>query len=405
MPVGTPFHSETSKRCISLFYKEWAGYHAVNSYLTSLDSEYFAIRHAVAAIDVSPLYKYRIYGEEACEYLSYVTSKDMAKVRDGRSTYLCWCDDQGYLIDDGTISFLDGEYIVTAAEPMYSWFNRLAQRYPTVKVEDISSDFGALSIQGPYSRDYLAQFDAKVADLKFFGNLNTSIDNIPVRISRTGYTGDLGYELWVASADAAKVYQALFSAGHSYGLLPCGLDAMDVARIEAGFIMNGVDYFSAHHCLVDHRKNNPYEVGLGWTIQLDRKPFLGQAALAKIKQQGPEKMTVGLDIDWEEVEKAFNKFDLPPEVCPHPWRDGRPVYDQSEEWLGQATSGAWSPILKKYLALAQLPTAFCRPGQEVRFEMTVEYRRVTVPAIVCELPFYNPARKRGAVYEPDHSNS
>jgi aminomethyltransferase len=230
--------------------------------------------------------------------------------------------------------------------------------------------------------------------LRFFGVTRCRLDGTEVWISRTGYTGDLGYEIWVESNHAERLYDSVMAAGQPYDLLPCGLDAMDVTRIEAGFIMNGVDYHSANHCLIEEQKSSPYELGLGWAVQLDRETFTGQAALRKEKAAGSKRTFVGLDVDWAEVEAAFDRFGLPPELPAHGWRDGRPVYDDNQNWIGQATSGVWSPTLKKNLALAQIATPFAKVGTRVQFEITVENRRQVVGATVVTTPFFNPPRKR-----------
>jgi aminomethyltransferase len=399
MPIASPFHPRTAAHCTSLRWKDWAGYYAVCSYETTHDSEYFAFRHSAGLIDVSPLYKYEITGKDAAAFLSRVTVRDVHKLKTGRVTYLCWCDDDGKVIDDGTVAKLaDGHYRLTAAEPSLAWLNRFTRGYD-VKIEDSTTRFGALSLQGPNARGILkACVEGDVAGLKFFGIMPTKLAGLPVWVSRTGYTGDLGYEVWCESADATRVYDALLAAGEAFAIMPAGLDAMDVTRIEAGFIMNGVDYFSAHHCLIEERKSSPFEIGLGWTVELERPagqpPFVGQEALKREKAKGSEWQLVGLDVDWVETEALFAEYGLPPEVPSAAWRTGKPVYDLAGSWIGMATSGAWSPILKRNLALAQIATPFAREGQKVKFEVTVEYRRHTVTATVAKLPFYNPERKR-----------
>jgi aminomethyltransferase len=395
MPISTPFHSRTSKLCTSNFWKDWAGYYTVSSYGTSHEPEYLAIRHAAGLIDMTPLFKYEIHGPDAAEYLSRATVKDVRKLKVGRVTYLCWCDDEGKLVDDGTISCLETNYFrLTAAEPMLSWLDRLARGYD-VQIEDSSDRIAVLSLQGPTSRDILKQIvDADMDALRFFGVVRCRIEGIDGWVSRTGYTGDLGYEIWVGNDDAEKLYDTLMAAGGPYGIRAAGLDAMDVTRIEAGFIMNGVDYYSAHHCLVESRKSSPYELGLGWTVQLDREPFVGQTALKKEKEQGSGRLFVGLDIDWAEIEAVFDQYGLAPELPSSAWRDGRPVYDENGQWIGQATSGVWSPTLKQNLALAQVEAAFAKVGTQLRIEVTAEYRRHQVTATVVETPFFNPPRKR-----------
>ena len=395
MPFPTPFHSRTSKVSLSQDWKEWAGYYAACTYDVSHESEYLAIRHSAALIDVSPLFKYEIRGADAATFLSRVTVKDLRKLKIGRVTYLCWCDDDGKIVDDGTVSRLDDEHFrLTAAEPSLSWLSDLSRGYQ-VTIEDCSQQLGALSLQGPSSRDLLQKVaDFDLSELKFFAVRQCQLRGIDVWLSRTGYTGDLGYEIWVESDQAPALWDRLTRIGDDFGLRPCGLDAMDVARIEAGFVMNGVDYYSAHHCLVDGRKSSPLELGLGWTVQLDREPFVGQRALRAEKEKGPKRLFVGLDIDWDEVEAIFDRYGLPPELPTAAWRDGRPIYDAHGEWIGQATSGVWSPTLKKNLALAQIAAEQAAAGAEVQIEVTAEYRRHRVTATVTQTPFFNPPRKR-----------
>jgi aminomethyltransferase len=398
MPIPSPFHSRTAALCHSLRWKDWAGYYAVCSYETIHDSEYFAFRHSAGLIDVSPLYKYDLTGPDAARFLSRATSRDITKLKPGRVTYLCWLDDDGKVIDDGTVSNLGGGlYRLTSAEPSLSWFSRL-MRGADVRMEDVSERVAVLSLQGPNSRAILKScVEADMDALKFFGVVRTRLAGLDVWVSRTGYTGDLGFEVWADAKDAEPLYDALMKAGESFAIMPAGLDAMDVTRVEAGFIMNGVDYFSANHALIEDRKNFPHEIGLGWTVEMERaggETFVGQAALAKAMAKGFEWQLVGLDIDWPETEAVFGQYGLPPEVCSHAWRDGKPVYDGSGQWIGMATSGAWSPMLKRNLALAQVKTPFAKEGTKLKFEMTVQYRRHTVTATVTKTPFFNPPRKR-----------
>jgi aminomethyltransferase len=395
MPEPSVFHSRTAKLCTSQRWKDWGGYYAVCSYDMSHEPEYQAFRHSAGLIDVSPLFKYEIEGPDAGAFLSRLTVKDLTKLRVGRVTYLCWCDDDGKVIDDGTVSRLGKQHFrLTAAEPSLHWLGSVSRGF-RVTIEDSSARFGTLALQGPESRRILQRVtDIDLAELKFFRVAQGTLAGVPVWISRTGYTGDLGYEIWVGRDGAERVYDAITDAGRSHGMLPAGLDALDVARIEAGFVMNGVDYFSAHHCLTEERKSSPYELGLGWTVQLDRGPFVGQAALRREKESGSSRAFVGLDVSWKQLEEVFARYGLPPELSSHAWRDGRPVYDGEKRWIGQATSGAWSPTLKKNLALALVPAKQAVEGTRVRFEITAEYRRHTVGARVVQPPFFNPARKR-----------
>ena len=395
MPIPTPFHERTSARCVSLSWKDWAGYYAVRAYDTYPEREYFAIRHAAGVIDVTPLYKYDVIGRDAAAFLSRIMVRNVHKLKVGRVVYTCWCDDEGKLVDDGTVARLDDvHYRVTSAEPAFAWLGRFA-RGVDVRVEDSSRRLGALSVQGPNSRSVLeVATGTALGTVGYFRLANAKIDGADVVVTRTGYTGDLGFEVWVERGDAIKVWDALFAAGRNFGIEPAGLDAMDITRIEAGYILNGVDYYSSLHCLIDLRKSTPYEMGLGWMVRTERAPFNGQAALRAEKASGPARLLVGLVIDWDEHARLFDALGLPPEIPTAAWREPVPVYDDTGTQVGYATSGAWSPILKKNLALATVRAGFGEPGTRLRFEVTVEYVRHTVTATVVEKPFFDPERKR-----------
>jgi len=395
MSIPTPFHPRTSRLCTSLLYKDWAGYYAVRSYDTTHDREYFAFRHAAGMIDVTPLYKYDVSGPDAAAFLSRLMVRNIAKLTLHQVAYLCWCDDDGHVIDDGTVSRIEEDYFrVTSAEPAMHWFMRHARGYD-VTIVDTSARLAALSVQGPNSRDIVAAATSgDTATLPFFQLVRTKIAGVDAVVTRTGYTGDLGYEVWVKNDDALALWDAMVEEGRPYGLEPAGLDAMDVTRVEAGFVLNGIDYFSALHAMIDRRKSTPYELALGWTVHLKHRPFIGREALRREKKQGPKRVLVGLEIDWDEHEALFREHNLPPEIHPGGWRTGVPVYSSSGEFVGQATSGAWSPLLKKNLALATVAAPHGGKGNKLRFEVTVEYERRTVTATVVDKPFFDPPRKR-----------
>lgn len=395
MPIPTPFHPRTAELCTSYRWKEWAGYYAVCAYDTYHEREYFALRQGAGLIDVSPLFKYDIRGRDAASFLARVVTRDITRLKLGQVTYCCWCDDDGKVVDDGTIARLGEEHFrMTSALPTLYWLERYRRGYE-IEIEDTSQTIAALSIQGPRSREILSRLtDADLSRLGFFKVVRCSVDGLDSHISRTGYTGDLGYEIWVAERDALKLWDALMSAGKPMGLMAAGLDAMDITRIEAGFILNGVDYYSAPRCFTDGRKSSPYEIGLGWTVSLDRDPFNGQQALRAEKAKGSAWSKVGLVLDWDELEAHFAEHGLPPEVCSHAWRTAVPVYDGSMRQVGYATSGSWSPALKKNLALATVRSEHAEIGGRLRMEVTVEYERRTVSAVVTQTPFLDLQRKR-----------
>ncbi len=393
MPVPSPFHDRTAALCTSYRWKEWAGYYAVCSYDTCHEPEYFAFRNGAGMLDVSPLKKYEVRGQDAADYLAFAVTRDIRKLRTGRVTYTAFCDQHGKVIDDGTVARLeDDRFRVTAASPTMWWLERHSRGFD-VAITDTSETTAALAIQGPTSRAALEAATDSALEMRFFGIAPARIAGVDVEVSRTGYTGDLGYEVWVPAEHALAVWDALTEAGHPHGLLPAGLDALDVTRVEAGFVLQDVDYFSAPRCVIESRKSSPYEIGLGWTVQLDRDAFIGQDALRTEKQSGSAWTFVGLEISWEELEAAYDEHGLPPHVPTQAWRTAVPVYNGHRQ-IGQATSGAWSPILKKNLALASVRSELARTGQQLEIEHTVEFQRSTLPATVVERPFFDPERKR-----------
>ena len=397
MPIGTPFHERTEEHCKNKDWKDWAGFFTANSYNVVNDFEYFAFRHSAGLIDITPLFKYKITGADSGSFLSRLMTKDISKLRLNQATYCCWCDNRGMVVDDGTVMRLEeNEYFVTAADPSYSWFNRFVKT-SDVTIEDVTETMCGLAIQGPTSRDILKKMcDADLDNLKFFWTTKAKVDGADFFISRTGYTGDLGYEVWTENENAIKLFDAIWAAGKGYNIRMAGIAALDVARIEAGLVMNGVDYHSSLHALTPAQMSTPYELGLGWTVNLERDSFMGQKALKKEKKEGSKWATVGLDINWPELEEIFNEHNLAPHTSAGAWRDSIPVYhrDDVTRQIGYATSGTWSPAVKKNIAMATIEAAYAKPGTKVNFEVTVEHQRRTVSAIVEKPQFFNPERKR-----------
>ncbi|MCH7535516.1 MAG: aminomethyl transferase family protein, partial [Bacteroidetes bacterium] len=391
------FHERTSELCNNKDWKDWAGFFAANSYNVVNDFEYFAFRHSAGLIDITPLFKYKISGKDASSFLARLMARDISKLKLYQATYCCWCDDNGMVIDDGTVMrFEENEYFVTAADPSYSWFKRFIKS-SDVTIDDVTETMCGLAIQGPTSRDILKNMcDADLDNLKFFWTTKAKGRGVDFIISRTGYTGDLGYELWVKNEDAIKLFDSVWAAGKDYNIRMAGIAALDVARIEAGLIMNGVDYHSSLHALIPEQMTSPYELGLGWTVNLDRSPFMGQKALKKEVKEGSRWATVGLDINWPELEEIFNEHGLPPHTVAGAWRHSVPIYhrDDKTRQIGYATSGTWSPAVKKNIALATIESAYGKPGTKVNFEVTVEHQRRMVSAIVQKPQFFNPERKR-----------
>ena len=390
----TPFHARTSALVRAVTWRRWAGYQMASAYDPHPDREYAAIRNSAALIDVSPLYKYRITGKDAARLLDRIITRDMTKLKPGQVYYTPWCDGEGKVVDDGTVTRLDEHaYRMTSADSSLRWLHLNAVGMQ-VQVEDLSESVGALSLQGPLSRAILAAVSpADLAALKYFRYVPTTIRDIPVGLSRTGYTGDLGYEIWVDAPRAEALWDALMEAGKPYGIVPAGVWALDIARIEAGLIMMDVDYFSSHHALIEQRKSSPFEINLGWCVSKGKGPYNGRQALEAERARGSAWNFVGLEIEWESFERAFAADGLPPQISNVAWRSSAPVYDGGRQ-VGYATSGCWSPLLKKSLALAHLRRPWFAPGTKVQMEITVEHKRLRANATVHKLPFFDPERKK-----------
>jgi aminomethyltransferase len=312
----------------------------------------------------------------------------------GQVYYTPWCDSAGKVIDDGTVARLDeSRYRMTAADPNYRWLSENAFGM-NVRIEDVSDATAALALQGPLSRTILEKLcERDLSGLKYFRLMTATARGIPVTISRTGYTGDLGYEIWVEASKAVQLWDALIEVGAPYAITPAGMLALDIARIEAGLMLLEVDYVSAHRALIEGQKSSPYELNLGWTVKLEKEFFVGRDALvAETQRESPWHFT-GITVDWESLESLYAKVGLPPKLPGAAWRVSVPLYTGGDQ-VGYATSGTWSPFLKKYIALAHLNGPVGRVGSEIEMEVTVEHHRKRARAKVTQLPFFNPERKR-----------
>jgi aminomethyltransferase len=390
----TPFHARTAPLMQGQNWRRWAGYAAASCYEFTHDREYAAVRNAAALFDVSPLHKYRVSGRDATRLLDRVVTRNVAKTQPGQVIYMSWCDARGKVIDDGTITRLDGQsYRMTSAEPGLRWLHRNAYGME-VRLEDVSEQWGALALQGPLSRAILnAALRDPVDGLRYFRMMDNRIADVDVQVSRTGYTGDLGYEIWVPAQGAIAVWDALTARGADYGIMPAGIWALDVARIEAGLVMLDVDYHSAHRAMIEAQKSTPFELSLDWSVTLDKAPFNGRRALAAEKARGPAWRFVGIEVDWDSFERLYRDVDLTPALPMVAWRASVPLYRGGRQ-VGYASSGVWSPLLKKYLALAHVSAPHFAPDTPVEMEMTVEHRRLRADARVRKLPFFDPPRKR-----------
>lgn len=390
----TPFHARTARLVQGQTWRRWSGYAAASSYEFTHDREYAAIRSAAALIDVSPLYKYRITGADATRLLDRVVTRNVAKSAPGQVLYTSWCDARGKVIDDGTISRLGEQaYRLTSAEPGLRWLHRNAFGMQ-VAIEEVSEDLGALALQGPLSRAVLNAVARDPVDaLGYFRVMDNRIAGVDIQVSRTGYTGDLGYELWIPADGALAVWDALMAAGCGHGIMPAGIWALDVARIEAGLVMLDVDYHSALRAVIEAQKSTPFELSLDWSVALDKAPFNGRRALLAEKERGPAWRFVGIEVDWDSFEALHAAVDLAPAIPAVAWRASVPIYRAGRQ-VGYASSGCWSPLLKKYLVLAHLAAPHFAANTPVEIEVTVEHRRLRANAWVRKLPFFDPPRKK-----------
>ena len=396
MSVGSPFHTRTQPLNRKMQWREWSGYFASSVYADAHDIEYNAIREAAALIDVSPLFKYEVAGPDALRLVDRIITRDATKLAVGQVFYTPWCDESGKVIDDGTIHRLaDDRFRWTAADPQLRWLRQNAAGLD-VSIDETTERTAALALQGPLSRQVLeAATGESFADLRYFRRRGATIGGVPVDVSRTGYTGDLGYELWVDTEHALGLWDALVAAGRDHGIRPAGMLALDVVRLEAGLILLEVDYTSARHAMNAEQAYSPAEIGLGRLVDLDKGPYVGQRALAaEASAGGPARRLVGLELDWAGIDALHAAQDLPPVAPAAVSRMPIPIFDRGGRQVGRATSTGWSPILKKPVALGSVPPEFERPGSRLAVEWTVEGRRGRVDATVVTLPFLDLPRTR-----------
>ena len=390
----TPFHPRTATLCESHAWRRWSGYVVASSYELSHEREYHAIRNAAALIDVSPLYKVLLRGPGAAHLLDRMVTRDVMRCEPGQVLYTTWCDAQGKVLDDGTLSHLgDGLFRLTSADPNLRRIEEISSGLE-VALEDVSEKTAALALQGPASRAILERAcETDLGMLRYFRLMDVRLRDHPITVSRTGYTGDLGYELWFDAEHALPIWDALMQIGADYGITPAGMLALDMARMEAGLMLMDVDYVPARKALIPAQTSSPYELDLGWTVQLDKAPFVGRDALASEAARGPQWNFVGIEVDWDSLERLYVRKGLAPSLPSTPWRMSVPIYADGHQ-AGYATSGTWSPLLKKSIALAHVQAPWTASGTCVEMEVTVEHRRERASARVVKKPFFDPPRKR-----------
>ena len=396
MSIGTAFHERTAPLNRKLSWRVWSGYYAASVYAEGVDIEYNAIREAAALIDVTPLFKYRVSGPDATRLVDRVITRDAGRAAVGQVLYAPWCDEEGKVIDDGTIARLDEtSWRWTAADPQLRWLRLNAHRLE-VEIEEVTEELAALALQGPLSRAVLeAATGESFAALRYYRRRPATIAGVELDVSRTGYTGDLGYELWLPVEAAETVWDALLEAGAAHRIRPAGMLALDIARLEAGLILIEVDYTSSRHAVSPEQRYSPFEIGLGRLVSFDKPgDFVGRRALlAEQAAGGPPRRLAGLQLEWGDIERRFAERGLPPGISAEVSREPVPVYAGGRQ-IGRLTSTGWSPTLKQMLALASLPARFAAPGTRLQVEWSVEGYRGLAGATVVSLPFFDPPRKR-----------
>ncbi|MGA1353537.1 MAG: aminomethyltransferase family protein [Candidatus Limnocylindrus sp.] len=395
MTLETPFHTRTAELNQARRWRKWSGFFIADSYFPAHDLEYHAIRFSAALFDVTPMCKYRVSGPDAAKLVDRVITRRVDRIKPMRAIYTPWCDHDGRVLDDGTVALLaDGSYFWTAAEPQHGWLDAASEGL-NVTIEDLTERLCALSLQGPCSRDVLSGAVGRdMSDLPFFGRADVSIAGVPVSISRTGYSGDLGYELWIPFEQGLPVWDALIKSGENYTLRVAGMEALDVARLEAGLIMAGVDYHSSRTARHPSLAVSPYEIGMDRLVDLDKPSFIGKRALMdEVASGGPANRLVGLELDLNVFEDAFLDLGYAIEHPLRAWRHVTPLTRKSET-IGRATSGTFSPLLKRSIALGFLPSKHAEVGSSVGIEWQIEETRQQIPATVVPLPFLDLPRKR-----------
>jgi aminomethyltransferase len=393
----SPFHERTSAANETGLWNHWSGYLSAAKYQISEKFEYFAIRNSAGLFDSSPLFKYRIHGPDAERLLSGALARDIRTCQPAHGQYTIWCDERGFVVEDGVVlRHAADDYWLTAAEPNLAYFADLAADY-RVEIDDVSEEYGVLAVQGPSSRAILAALDPAIEKLAYFGLTPARIGGVPVTVSRTGYTGDLGYEIWVAAESAVAVWDAVVEASAGRGVVPFGLTALSMARIEAGLLLLDVDFQSSRFAWTDAHRSTPIELGLGWMFRdlaSNDRPFLGRDAIAReIADKTSRWKLTGLVLDWRDYDRHFDAAGLIPPKDHTPIEEEYYIYDDDLKQLGYATSLMYSPMLQRHIALARVPLALSAPGSRVKLELAVSHRYEYFDAHVTRLPLYSPDRR------------
>jgi aminomethyltransferase len=399
LPIRTtPFHPRTSALNDTALWSHWSGRLAAEKYQLSEKAEYVSVRNAAGLFDVSPLYKYRFSGAGAERFLAGVLARDPRPLKPGDAHYALWCDDRGFLVEDGVLlRHAPDEFVLTAAEPNLSYFEDLVGPRDDVRIEDISEDWAVLALQGPRSRGLLAALDPRIDKLAYFGHGPAKIGGHKVNVSRTGFTGDLGYEIWCRAHDALDVWDAVWAGTRGHGVIPFGLQALYMTRIEAGLLLLDVDFHNSRFAWTDADRATPLELGLGWALRdlaTTDRIFIGRDALRREQRDGTSRFrTTGIVVDYSDWNRHYEAAGLLPEFDHTPIQEEQYLYDEVGAQVGYATSFLYSPVLQRHVGIARVPAELAAPGSRVFFEYPINHRYVHLAATTARLPHFNPQRK------------
>ena len=377
--LETPFHERTYEACYNNDWYRWAGYKIAREY-SNTELEYTAMRNTAGVLDITPMHKYDIKGTDAIKFVDKLVTRNVTEIKSGQVMYIIWCNEDGNVIDDGTVFCFNSNHLrIFCAERNLNWFSDTAIGF-NVEVEDVSDTIAALAFQGPLSCKILNLLNVKdIEKLKPFYFDNFDLNGCKVTISRTGFSGDLGYEIWCKNEDAINVWDSLFTFNRDYKVLPAGMNALDMVRIEAGFIQPNADFMSAEQALRPNRMRNPYELGMGWLVDLNKNYFTGKKNLINLKKQTLTKKLVGLDIQGDK-----------PAI-------GSVLYDKNKKEIGIVTAGMWSPSLKSNIAFGYVDKDHMKIGSKVFAEIyhpeELEYKKIWAECSVVKKQFFNPPRR------------
>jgi aminomethyltransferase len=397
MIATTPFHQRLAPLNQTGLWQHWSGHLAAVKYQMSEKFEYFAVRNSAGLIDTSPLYKYRITGRDAERFLGNVLARDIGACRDGQAQYTLWCDQSGHVVEDGVVfRYSSDHFLLTAAEPNLAYFQRLIGSL-RVQIDDVSAEYGSLAVQGPRSRTILAAVAPELDKLGFFHHAQVKFGNCAIGVSRTGYTGDLGYELWVESGDANDVFDTLLEASAGHGVVPVGMNALLMTRIEAGLVLIDADFHSSRFAYTDEERTTPIEMGFAWMfrdLETSDRHFIGRDAIRReIADKTSRWKMVGLVIDWQDWDRRYRAVGLIPPKDETPIVYEMMLYDDAGERIGYTTSFMYSPVLQRHIAMARVRPHVATTGSKVNLEFTINHRYQTVAAQVARPPLFNPPRK------------